>query len=96
MPKVIFENEQEVKDFLEDINDEVLSEGYVEISINIIKETPILWHNPWAKRSLSESLWLLPQRKINKQTGLIEKKEGISTVKVFNLPDNWPFVDDRD
>jgi len=76
-------------------NSAVLISWYL-LPRNVVKETPILWHNPWAKNSLGENIWPLPQRKINKQSGSIETKEGINAGKVFNLPNNWPMIDDHD
>lgn len=63
---------------------------------NIPKVNPILWHNPWAKRPLNPDIWPLPQRIVNKQTGIPELKEGKRVVEVFNLQEKWPIIDDDD
>jgi hypothetical protein len=55
---------------------------------NIEKETPILWHNPWAQYPLTHEIWPLPQKLIDKQ-GRIEFRKGKNPFEIFNLSPNW-------
>ena len=60
---------------------------------NIEKETPILWHNPWAQHPLIHEIWPLPQKIIDRQ-GRMEFKEGKNSSELFKLPYNCPDMDE--
>lgn len=64
--------------------------------MNITKQTPVLWHNPWAKQPLNPDIWSIPRIIYNKRSDKFEQKEGKTAQEIFNLPNDWPIIDDDD
>ena len=57
---------------------------------NIAKQSPVLWHNPWAKIPLNPDILQLAQNIFKFEAILKEHKLGKSAVEIFNLSSNWP------
>lgn len=62
---------------------------------SIAKETPILWHNPWASNPIDISSWPLPQRVVSNDKTMIERKSGCDIREIFSLPRKWPMKDNE-
>lgn len=60
---------------------------------SIAQNTPVLWHNPWAKIPLNPEILTLPQKLFNEKGIYKEHKAGKSAGEVFNLPRNWPEIE---
>ena len=58
---------------------------------NIAKVTPILWHNPWAKRPFNPNYWKLPQIVFDLNSNKLKEIQGISVQELFKLDSTWPF-----
>jgi len=63
---------------------------------NIAKLTPVLWHNPWATKPFDPNILPLPQLVPDNQNKRLELRKGRSVNKIFNLPENWPFLEEDD
>lgn len=61
--------------------------------MNIAKQTPVLWHNPWTKHPLEQNILPLFQKMYNKQSDLFELKKGVGARDIFDIPENWPIID---
>jgi hypothetical protein len=48
-----------------------------------MKQTPILWHNPWAKQPISTELWQGPQMVMDTTTGEYRRQEGKAIEEMF-------------
>lgn len=57
---------------------------------NLAKVTPILWHNPWAKRPFQSKLWKLPQY-IPDENNTLKEIKGQEPWELLGLPPNWPY-----
>ena len=60
---------------------------------SIAQNTPVLWHNPWAKIPLNPDIFTLPQKLFNEKGIYKEHKAGKSAGEIFNLPPNWPEIE---
>ncbi len=58
---------------------------------DIAKVTPILWHNPWAKRPFNTNYWKLPQIVFDLNSNKLKENQGISAQELFKLDSTWPF-----
>jgi len=55
---------------------------------SIARETPVLWHNPWAKKPLDKNIFPFPQWVPENDT--LVKHDGKEARELFSLPENWP------
>lgn len=57
---------------------------------NVSRQTPILWHNPWAKKELNEKVWPFPQNIPSEKSGEYQLKDGLENHKVLDIYPGWP------
>lgn len=43
---------------------------------SVMKQTPVLWHNPWAQYPLSTEVWQGPHMALDKATGEYQRRDG--------------------
>lgn len=61
---------------------------------SIAVETPILWHNPWAQKSLDPSLWHGPQMVPDANIQGLVSDGGKTGAEILGLSPDWPGWDD--
>lgn len=61
---------------------------------SIAHKTPILWHNPWAEKSLDPALWQGPQivPDMNASPPYMQLRDGKQAHEIFHLPSDWPDI----
>lgn len=57
---------------------------------DIAVNTPLLIHNPWARRPLAPDLWPMPQLIPNMDSHRLEPKPGVSGRDILSVPAPWP------
>lgn len=58
---------------------------------DISKFTPILWHNPWAKKPFLYKLWKLFQYILDMENNILKEIQGQQPWKLFGLSPDWPY-----
>lgn len=56
----------------------------------IARETPVLWHNPWALSPLSLDMWHLAQLNPDFKNNRLVKRDGKSGWQLLGLDPDWP------
>lgn len=59
-------------------------------SWSLARETPILWHNPWAISVFPEDIWSLPQLVPDHEDDRMTERAGVNCWQVLGLYSNWP------
>lgn len=64
--------------------------GHNVLPWNMIRATPVLWHNPYAAHPLPINFWTGPQVVPNREPGRMQSIPGKNSAAILGLTPDWP------